>query len=132
MIEEASPNLSLLLRLQLTEEQQQSIREQTGLNLSTISYASGARAIRIPFGGITLRVPRGVFVPSPLTERVLEAALGAAAQWPDPLLIDVGTGCGAVALAAARKLPTATIYATDISEIALRSARENRAPTRRG
>jgi release factor glutamine methyltransferase len=58
---------------------------------------------------------------------VLDAALGAAAQWPDPFLIDVGTGCGAVALAAARKLPTATIYATDISEIALRSARENRA-----
>ena len=116
----------LTFRLELTAEQQRQILEQTGQTLTSLPYESSALAVRIPFGGITLDVPRGVFVPTDSTERLLEAGLEAAAQWREPTIVDVGTGCGAVALAAARALPAAMVFATDISKPALHAARKNR------
>lgn len=71
-------------------------------------------------------MPRGVFVPTAATERLLAAGIAAAANFRNPVLVDVGTGCGAVALAAARDLPHAVVYATEISDVALRAARRNR------
>jgi HemK-like putative methylase len=122
-----SLGVPLLFRVSLTEEQQRQIRDQTGYSIAALPYESSAASVRVQFGGITLHVPRGVFVPSASTERVLEAALDAVAGWARPVLIDVGTGCGAVGLAAAQALPSATIYATDISGDALHAARRNRA-----
>ena len=123
---ENQPIVPLLFRVDLTEDQQRQILDQTGFTIAALPFESSAASVRIPFGGITLHVPRGVFVPSAPTERVLEAALAAAAPWPRPTMIDVGTGCGAVALAAAHALPSATVYATDISDDALQAARRNR------
>ena len=120
------PAAPLLLRLDLTEDQQRHIRERTGHTIAALPYESSAAEVRTRFGGVTLHVPRGVFVPSLSTERVLAAAAAAAAGWSHPVLIDVGTGCGAVALAAAHALPSATVYATDISDVALHAARRNR------
>jgi len=117
----------LLMRLELTEDQQRQIRDQTGVSITAVPFESAARFLCVRFGGVALRVPRGVFVPSPATEQLLACALDAAAGWPKPTMVDVGTGCGAVALAAAHALPSATIYATDISDAALRAARRNRA-----
>lgn len=42
-----------------------------------------------------------------------------------PVAVDVGTGSGAMAIAMARGMPRATIYATDSSQGALRVARRN-------
>jgi release factor glutamine methyltransferase len=123
---ENQPIVPLLFRVDLTEEQQRQILDQTGYTIAALPFESRAPSAHIRFGGITLHVPRGVFVPTAPTERVLEAALAAAAPWPHPIMVDVGTGCGAVALAAARALPSATIYATDISDDALQAARRNR------
>jgi release factor glutamine methyltransferase len=116
----------LLFRLELTDDQQRQIREQTGYSIAALPYESSAAEVRMQFGGVTLHVPRGVFVPSATTERVFEAAVAAAEPWAHPLLIDVGTGCGAMALAAAHALPAATVYATDIVDAALQAARRNR------
>ena len=44
----------------------------------------------------------------------------------EPVIVDVGTGSGAIAIAIARHLPTATIYATDRSHEALLVADVNR------
>jgi methylase of polypeptide subunit release factors len=125
--ENAQSGAPLLFRLELTADQQRRISNETGLTLTALHFESRAQSLRVRFGGVTLDVPRGVFVPSALTERVLALAVGVAAKFSEPVLVDVGTGCGALALAAAHALPAATLYATDIAEIALRSARRNRA-----
>ncbi|PIU51792.1 peptide chain release factor N(5)-glutamine methyltransferase, partial [Candidatus Desantisbacteria bacterium CG07_land_8_20_14_0_80_39_15] len=42
-----------------------------------------------------------------------------------PLIVDIGTGCGNIAIALAKSIPCFRIYATDISSEALELAREN-------
>jgi release factor glutamine methyltransferase len=117
----------LLVHLELTDDQQRRIREETGLSIRSVPFESTARTIRVTFGGITLNVPRGVFVPAAASERTLSVAVSVAAEWPAPIVVDAGTGCGAVALSLAKSLPSASIYGTDISEAAVRAARKNRA-----
>lgn len=97
----------------------------------------GARARRIPlqhligsaaFGPVTLGVGPGVFVPRPETESLLEWAL--TQPLPDrPVIVDLCTGSGALAVALARALPTATVIAVDDSPEALAYARRNVAGT---
>ncbi len=122
-----APLARLLIRVQLTEEQQRQIREQTGFSIRAVPYDTGADFVWCRFGGIVLRVQRGVFAPSSTTEQLLQATLAAASGHSHPVILDVGTGCGAVALATASALSDASVYATDISDIALHCARQNRA-----
>jgi release factor glutamine methyltransferase len=112
--------------VQLTADQQRLILDQTGQNVSAILFESGAPQLRCSFGGIPLRVPRGVFVPAPTTEHLLHTAIHAASAFARPTIVDVGTGCGALALAIANALPRASVVATDVSTVALRAARANR------
>jgi len=116
----------LLLRVQLTDDQARHVLDQTGQSVSAILYESAAPEVRCSFGGIPLRVPRGVFVPAPTTEHLLHAAIDAASAFARPTIVDVGTGSGAVALATANALPRASVVATDVSTLALRAARANR------
>jgi release factor glutamine methyltransferase len=116
----------LVMRLQLTEEQRRQIQERTGLTIPAVPVETDAPFLRCRFGGVDLRVVRGVFVPTPSTERLLRLALDVVSSVERPVMTDVGTGSGAVGLAIANRLPNATVYATDISPIALRCARLNR------
>jgi release factor glutamine methyltransferase len=74
-------------------------------------------------------VDRRVLIPRPETELLVEEALDEAVRqelgkgWP--LLADVGTGSGIVAVALAVNLPRATVYATDTSPDALIVAAAN-------
>jgi release factor glutamine methyltransferase len=123
----STPNLApLLVSLQLTPEQQELIRERTGLTLRTLPYESAAAVARYRFAGIELRVNRGVFSPSPATERAVGLVLEVARGYSHPLVVEVGTGCGAVALAVAAALPDASVIATEISKTAVECARRNR------
>jgi release factor glutamine methyltransferase len=122
-----SSNQPLTLRINLTDEQRRQIFEQSGHNLLSIPVASRAASIRCTFAGIPLRVSRGVFVPSAVSERLFETTLSAAQEFDGPSIIEVGTGSGAIAFALAAALPQSTIYATELSELALRCARANRA-----
>lgn len=86
------------------------------------------RADRIPlqhltgrayFRNLTLQVGPGVFVPRPETESVAGWALEAArSAGPEPLVIDLCTGSGAIALAVVDELPEARVYAVELSELA--------------
>jgi release factor glutamine methyltransferase len=79
------------------------------------------------FYGLMLRVTPDVLIPRPETEHLVEALLQ---RFPPnaPLRIaDVGTGCGAIAVALAHALPHATITALDNSATALAIARQNAA-----
>jgi release factor glutamine methyltransferase len=94
-----------------------------------------ARARRIPlqhltssaaFGSVTVAVGPGVFIPRPETESLLEWAL--AQPLPDqPVIVDLCTGSGALAVALAHERPGARIIAVDDSVDALVYARRNSA-----
>ncbi|HZD78600.1 MAG TPA: peptide chain release factor N(5)-glutamine methyltransferase [Actinomycetota bacterium] len=77
------------------------------------------------FRGIVLRVRPGVFVPRPETEILVEVALTELDRQEDPVVVDVGTGTGAIALAIKQERPGAAVYATDASMEAVRLATEN-------
>ena len=82
-----------------------------------------------PFGSVDVHVGPGVFIPRPETEALLEWAL--AQRLPDaPVIVDLCTGSGALALALSRNWPHARIIAVDDSESALEYARRNLANTR--
>ena len=79
------------------------------------------------FRHLTLMVDPRVLVPRPETEIVVEKALARIADLAAPLVLDVGTGSGAIALSIAYEHPGAHVVATDISVDALAVAAENRA-----
>lgn len=82
------------------------------------------------FFGLEFKVCPGVFIPRPETETLVEqAVLLVKARFPggDLLLADIGTGSGAMAVSLAKALPSTKLYATDISETALATARANAA-----
>jgi release factor glutamine methyltransferase len=116
----------LFVPLQLTAEQRELIRQRTGITIATLPFAADVPLVKCRFGGITLRVNRGVFTPSAATERLFELVREAVTGRRRPIIVDVGTGCGAVALALAAALPHASLFATEISDIALACARRNR------
>jgi release factor glutamine methyltransferase len=75
------------------------------------------------FFDLVLGVVPGVFVPRPETEVLVERVLEVLAE--EPVVVDVGTGTGAVALAVKRFRTQATVWATEASEDAVRVARAN-------
>ncbi|BBX29974.1 peptide chain release factor N(5)-glutamine methyltransferase [Mycolicibacterium alvei] len=86
-----------------------------------------------PFGPLTLTVGPGVFIPRPETEALLEWALKSGlGQRPShrPLIVDLCTGSGALALALAAQWPDARVLAVENSPVALEYARRNAAGTR--
>jgi len=100
--------------------------------------AVAARSRRVPlqpltgtaaFGPLALSVGPGVFIPRPETEAILEWAV--AQTLPvEPVVVDVCTGSGALALALARHWPHARVIGLDDSDAALDYARRNAAGTR--
>jgi len=75
------------------------------------------------FRGICFRVDSRVLIPRPETELLVEAALALPSS---ARVADVGTGCGAVALALALERPDLLITGIDCSDDALAVALENR------
>lgn len=80
------------------------------------------------FGPLTLSVGPGVFIPRPETEAMLEWAI--AQRLPEsPLIVDLCTGSGALALGLAWRWPAARVVGVDDSGSALDYARTNAAGT---
>jgi release factor glutamine methyltransferase len=89
------------------------------------------------FWGLEFEVTPDVLIPRPETEHLIEVALDRLAvrelrSGRDPKLtgegltiIDIGTGSGCIAIALAKELPAAKLYATDISPAALAIAQRN-------
>ena len=77
------------------------------------------------FRRLTLTVDRRALVPRPETEVLVERCLALVAEIAEPRILDVGVGCGAIALALADERPDARITSVDASADALSLAREN-------
>ncbi len=100
-----------------------------------VAYLTGVRE----FMGLDFNVTPAVLIPRPETELLVETALGIIENTirgrfpvshistgiPQPVIVDVGTGSGAIAVSLASRLPGAKIYAVDISPEALAVARIN-------
>ena len=94
------------------------------------------RAARVPlqhltgvahFRRLTLTVGPGVFVPRPETELTAGLAIAAARRSdPNPLVVDLCTGSGAIALALKDELPGARVLAVELSDLAHAWAVANR------
>jgi release factor glutamine methyltransferase len=77
------------------------------------------------FRRIVVEVRPGVFVPRPETELLVEHALAALGEGSDPVIVDAGTGTGAIALSIKDERPDARVFATDLSPEAVELARAN-------
>jgi release factor glutamine methyltransferase len=66
-----------------------------------------------------------VLIPRPETELLVETALELIRDREMPLIVDVGTGSGCIALSLAAERPDARVHATDLSAAALLVARGN-------
>ena len=89
------------------------------------------------FWGLEFEVTPDVLIPRPETEHVIEVALDRLAlrnlrveksqimSGEGLLIADLGTGSGCIAIALAKELPEANLYALDISQAALAVAQRN-------
>jgi len=91
------------------------------LNGEPTAYITGHRE----FYGLDFNVNPGVLIPRPESELLVEKAIKLTQNYTMPVIADVGTGCGAIAISLALSLPRAKIYATDISASALEVALSN-------
>jgi release factor glutamine methyltransferase len=91
------------------------------VNGEPLAYVVGHKE----FYDVDLLTDARALIPRPETECLIEHALKALADHPAPLIADVGTGCGAIAVTLAKHLPRARVIATDLSSDALALAREN-------
>ncbi len=137
-VEDARLESELLLRhalrvgqVQLYQEPERRLapREEAGfwrlverrLGGEPTAYITGRRV----FYGLSFSVDSSVLVPRPESELLVDAALQIVRSRPVTRVAEIGTGCGAIAITLALSLPEARIYATDISEPALKVARLN-------
>ena len=105
-------------------EQDLALLLEQRLQRTPLAYILGYRE----FYGINVMVTPSVMVPRPETENMVEHTLFMALMGMETrelVIADVGTGSGAIAVNLAIHLPSAKIYAVDISEPALDVAAYN-------
>jgi len=79
------------------------------------------------FYGLEMECAHASLIPRSETELLVEAVIKLANSFHAPRIVDLGTGTGCIALALARHLPQAEIFALDLSLAALRLAQRNAA-----
>jgi release factor glutamine methyltransferase len=109
--------------------------EPTAEQLAAFDALVARRASREPLQHLTgsagfryaeLQVGAGVFVPRPETEVVAGFAIDRAREaGPTPVVVDLCTGSGAIALAVATEVPGARVHAVELDEPALEWAARN-------
>jgi release factor glutamine methyltransferase len=82
---------------------------------------------RAPFRHLELAVGPGVFVPRPETEQLVEWALARLAGVAEPVVVDLGSGSGAIALSIAHEHPGARVTAVERDPGAIEWTRHNAA-----
>jgi release factor glutamine methyltransferase len=127
-------HITKLPRVQIYTQTEQMLSQEQERNLyklierrlcrEPIAYITNRRE----FYGIDFYVDSRTLIPRPETELLVDTALELSKNTctpSPPLIADIGTGCGAIAISLALNLPQSKIYATDISHSALEVARLN-------
>lgn len=76
------------------------------------------------FWSLNFKISRGIFIPRPETELIVEKTTELFHR-REGIIVDVGTGCGNIAISLARELPKVKIIAIDASSKAIKFARIN-------
>lgn len=79
------------------------------------------------FYGLTLKVSPAVLIPRPETELIVEHAVNLCKERSFKKVLELGTGSGCIAITIKKSLPHLEITAVDISDKALKIAKENAA-----
>lgn len=80
------------------------------------------------FYGLDFEVNAAVLIPRPETEELVEWILESQKSKVESQkvkILDIGTGSGCIAISLAKNLPDATVFALDVSEEALATAKKN-------
>ncbi|MGG5173742.1 peptide chain release factor N(5)-glutamine methyltransferase [Pseudarthrobacter sp. J1763] len=80
------------------------------------------------FRHLELSVGPGVFVPRPETESVVQLVIDHAQGLRRPVIVDLGTGSGAIAASVATEIPGSEVYAVELSPLAFAWAERNLKP----
>lgn len=86
-----------------------------------VAYLSGRRE----FYGLDLEITPDVLIPRPETELLVDLALVRIDANEHSEVLDLGSGCGAIALAIASERPHSTVLGIDVSAAAVALARRN-------
>lgn len=98
--------------------------------LSLIARRAGGEPLpfltgRIEFYGLDLRVKPGAFVPRPSSEFIVERAVKHLRRKSEPIVVDMCTGAGPIALAIGDEFAGAEVFGADIDDQALKQGRNN-------
>lgn len=121
------PRTRLGLAGPLTDEQQRILAALVDRRSrrEPLQHLVGTAAFRY----VEVAVGPGVFVPRPETELLAGWAIETASALTDPVVVDLGTGSGAIALAVATELPAARVHAVELAPAAYTWAERNLAGT---
>ena len=87
-----------------------------------LQYVTG----EMPFRHIVMRCEKGVLIPRPETEVLVDGCLEALEGVDAPRVLEIGTGTGCIALSLATEYPGTRVIATDVSPRAVALAKRNR------
>lgn len=90
-------------------------------NFRPIQYILG----KTEFYGCTIHVNQGVLIPRPETEELVDYIIKEMDKSKPLSILDIGTGSGAIAIALKKECPLADLMAIDISQQAIKVAKEN-------
>lgn len=91
------------------------------LRYEPIQYITGEAR----FHGMEFHVTPDVLIPRPETDELVDIIVGDANDASDLRILDIAAGSGCIAIALARSLPFPRVSALEISEAALKVARDN-------
>lgn len=85
----------------------------------------GHAVVRCRFAGLELLAGPETFLPRGVSERLVQATVARIGADRKPCVVEVGTGCGAVALALAHRFAAARVWGIELEDEPLRWARRN-------